>query len=106
MSSAISAWRDPAHAVRQAGRAEPVLAEQVALAAAAEHLVVVHPQVVDDGSRSGCAEPCIVSTSRTSFQPSLREVDDERGVGGLRDVGVVLGAGDEDGELRAGGRWR
>ena len=39
--------------------------------------------------------------------PALRrDVDDERGVGGLREVGVVLGAGDQDGERRRGGRWR
>ena len=39
--------RDPAHAVREPGRAEAVLAEQVALPAAAEHLVVVHAEVFD-----------------------------------------------------------
>ena len=47
--------------------------------------------------------PDIVSTSRTIVPPVARQVDDERGVGRLGDLGVVLGAGDEDGELRAAG---
>ena len=38
-------------------------------------------------------EPCMVSISRTSFQPVGRDVDDERRVGRLGQVGVVLGAG-------------
>ena len=48
-------------------------------------------------------EPCIVSTSRTSFQPSCGQVDDERGVRGLLDLGLVLGAAHEDREARAAG---
>ena len=63
---------DPAHAVGEAGRAEPVLAEQVALAAAAEHVGVGHPQVLDDGSREWPVPPCMVSTSRTSV-PARRD---------------------------------
>ena len=62
--------RDPAHAVRQPGRAEPVLAEQVALARgrrASGRRARAGPRC---RSRSGRVPPCIVSTSRTSFQPS------------------------------------
>ena len=47
--------------------------------------------------------PCMVSTSRTSVPARRRDVDDERRVGRLRKVGVVLGAGDEDGERGAAG---
>ena len=48
--------------------------------------------------------PCMVSTSRTSFQPSLRDVDEEGGVGAAGALGHVdLGAGDEDGELGPAG---
>ena len=39
---------DPAHAVREPRRAEPVLTEQVPLAPTAEHLVLVDAQVGDD----------------------------------------------------------
>ena len=42
--------------------------------------------------------PCIVSTSRTSVPALGRDVDDERGVRRLRELGVVLGARDEDRE--------
>ena len=92
--------RDPAHAVREARRPEPVLAEQVALAAAAEHLVVVHAQVLD--ADLGVAAGAVHRLDLAHLGPAvLREVDDERGVRGLRDVGVVLGARDEDREAGA-----
>ena len=47
--------------------------------------------------------PAIVWTSRTTVQPSDGQVDDEARVAGLRDLGVLLGAGDEQRELRAAG---
>ena len=50
------------------------------------------------------AGPCIVSISRTSFQPVARQVDDERGVRRLRDLGLVLGAAMRIAKLRAGAR--
>ena len=92
---------DPAHAVRQARRAEPDLAEAVPLAAAAE-----------DGRRRARRRfsmrisqwlwlPAMVSMSRTISQPVGRQVDDEGGVARLRRVGVGIGLGDEDREVRA-----
>ena len=50
--------------------------------------------------------PCIVSTSRTSFQPSDGMSTMNAVLAACGQVGVVLGAGDEDGELGAAGRWR
>ena len=60
---------DPAHAVREPGRAEPVLAEQVALAPPAEHLRRCTRRSSMRISEWP-VEPCMVSISRTSFQPS------------------------------------
>ena len=48
--------------------------------------------------------PCMVSTSRTRFQPSRGDVDDERGVGGLRaGRGCPRCGAIEDGELGPAG---
>ena len=89
---------DPAHAVREARRAEAVLAEQVALAAAAEHAVVGDAEVGD-------ADLAVVALAGHRVDvaddlPALGgQVDEEGGVARLRRVGVGVGAGDEDGEV-------
>ncbi len=91
---------DPAHAVREACRAETGLTEQMALPAPAEHLVLVHAQVGDP-------DLAVVVAARQRLDvaydlPALgRDVDDERRVGGLRQVGVVLGPRDQDREVGA-----
>ena len=93
---------DPPHAVREAGRAEAVLAEEMALTAPAEHVRRRDPEVLDQ-------DLAVVVATRhrldvTDDVPALRrQVDDEARVGGLRDVGIVLGAGDEHRELGAAG---
>ncbi len=88
---------DPAHAMGQAGRTQPVLAKKVALAATTQHLALVYPQVFDDDF--GVTGTAVHGFDLADFVPALRRnVDNERRVGRLRKLGVVLGAGDEDGE--------
>ena len=89
---------DPAHAVGQPGRAEAVLAEQVTLPAPAEHLRLVQAQVLDEDL--GVPGAAVHRLDLADLGPPLaRQVDDERRVRRLRQVRVVLGAGDEDGEV-------
>ena len=93
---------DPAHAVRESGGAEPILAEQVALPSATEHLVVVDAQVLDEDLR--VAGAAVHRPDLAHLVPPFGwDVDDERGVRGLGEVGVVLGATDQD---REAGRVR
>ncbi len=95
---------DPAHAVGEACGAKAVLPEQVSLATAAEHLVVGDAEVGD-------ADLAVVAASGHGVDvaddlPALDgQVDEEGGVAGLRRVGVLVCASDEDGKvgaLRAG----
>jgi len=88
---------DPAHAVGQAGRPQPVLAQQVPLAPAAQHLVVVQPQVLYEDLRvSGRA---VHRLDLAHLDPPVRrDVHQERRVGGLGDLRVLLGTAYQDGE--------
>ncbi len=90
---------DPAHAVGQAGRSQPVLAEAVAVAPPAEDLRIVHAQILDDDL--GVAGGSVHRLDLAHVVPALGgEIDEERRVGAARarrDVG--LGPGDQDGEL-------
>ena len=93
---------DPAHAVRQPGRPEAVLPQHVTLAPPAEHGRVGHPQVLDEDL--GVAGGAVHGLDLAHLGPTVgRDVDEERRVARLRQVGIVLGAGQEDGELGAVG---
>ena len=91
---------DPAHAVRQAGRAQPVLPQQVTLALTAEHVGVGNPQIAQ-------VDLAVVVATRhgldvsNNFPPRTRQVDNEAGVGGLGNFWVFLGSSDQQRELRA-----
>ena len=82
------------------GRPQPVLAEQVTLTAAAQHVGRRDPQVGD-------ADLAVVVAARHGLDvphdlPSFTgEIDDEGGVAGLADLRIILGAGDQDGEASA-----
>jgi hypothetical protein len=93
---------DPAHAVGQAGRPQPVLAQQVALAPPTEHLRGMQPEVVDADLAVVVAagEGVHVAHDLPAF---VGQVDQERRIGRLGQLGIVLRAGDEDGELRPAG---
>ena len=91
---------DPAHAVGEARRAESVLAEPVPLPAAAEHVRSGHAQLLDPDL--GVAGAAVHRLDLAYPVPARRgDVDDEAGIGGLRHVGPVLGARDQDREARA-----
>jgi hypothetical protein len=96
------ALSDPSHAMGESGRPEARLPEEMALAAAAEHVGNRHTQVGD-------ADLAMVVAARHGldvahdFPPIGRQVDDECRVGRLRQLRVLLGARDEDGESRAAG---
>ena len=78
---------------------EPVLAEAVAVAPTAEQVRGRHPQILDQDL--GVAGGAVHGLDLAHLRPPLgRDVDEERRVGRLREIGVVLGAGDEDGEAR------
>ena len=93
---------DPAHAVGQAGRPQASLTQEVPLAPPAQHVLRRYPQIGD-------ADLAVVVASRhglyvaDDLPAGPVGLDDEGRVGGLGEVGVVLGAGDEDGELGSPG---
>ena len=90
---------DPAHAVGETCRAESVLSEQVTLATPTEHLGLVHPQVLDQDL--GVPGGSVHGLDLADLGPALgRDVHDEGGVGGLGQIGVVLGPGNHDREAR------
>ncbi len=93
---------DPAHAVRQARRAEAVLAESVTLALATQQVGVGDAQVADDDLAMVVAARHGVDVT-DHLPPIARQIDDERRVRRLRQVGIVLGARHHDGERRPAG---
>jgi hypothetical protein len=72
------------------------------LTLAAQHVGVGHPQIA-------YVDLTVVVTTRHRFHiayqlPTVRrQIDDEAGVGGLRQIRIFFGAGDQHGELRAPG---
>jgi hypothetical protein len=58
---------DPAHAMRQTRRAEPCLAQPMALPAAAHDRTIRHPHPLE----AELAVPAIVSMSRTMVKPGV-----------------------------------
>ncbi len=92
--------RDPAHAVREARRAEAILAEAVTLAAAAEHVLASARAGPRCGSRSGrsrraWSRPRGRASSRRDGMSTMKPV-----LAACGSLGLVLGARDQDREAR------
>ena len=92
---------DPAHAVREPRRAEPVLAEAMALAESAQDRVLRDAQIGDADLAVVVTRPAHRVDVADDLPAVARDVDQERRVGGLRHFGRVFGARDQDRELRA-----
>ena len=90
---------DPAHAMREPGRAEAHLAEPVALSASAEERGFRHHAVLD-------ADLAVVALTghrvdvAHDLPAGVLGLDDEGGVARLRRIRIGVGPGDHDGETR------